>query len=204
MGRIASTLTPAVSRLPSEGGLLLDPATDLWADWGLLGVPDPDRATTTRQGLLFRDFIRSAFPSFQFHRLSELLIDLLQQVADGQLTRLIVCCPPRAGKSVLVSRLFPAYWVSRHPELFCAIASYSGECSPRSSRCTSRPVTDFQSALLLEQGRLHPDGESQPEDVASPDCQPVQGKAHDPICGNGPGDQPWPRHHLDAARQTGP
>ena len=133
MGRIASTLQlPASSG--QEGGLLLDPATDLWADWGLLGVPDPDRATTTRQGLLFRDFIRTAFPTFQFHRLSELLIDLLQQVADGQLTRLIVCCPPRHGKSQLVSRLFPAYWVSRHPELFCAIASYSGELAYAHSR----------------------------------------------------------------------
>jgi hypothetical protein len=47
--------------------------------------------------------------------------DLLQQVADGQLTRLIVCCPPRHGKSQLVSGLFPAYWVRRHPGLFCAI-----------------------------------------------------------------------------------
>ena len=133
MGRIASTL-----RLPvpsgHDGGLLLDPATDRWADWGLLGVPDPDRVTTTRQGRLFRDFIRSAFPTFQFHRLSELLIDLLQQVADGQLTRLIVCCPPRHGKSQLVSRLFPAYWVSRHPEHFCAIASYSSELAYAHSR----------------------------------------------------------------------
>ncbi|MFU8885477.1 MAG: terminase [Cyanobacteriota bacterium] len=133
MGRVASTLRPS-ARPGQEGGLLLDPATDLWADWGLLAVPDPDRATTTRQGLLFRDFIRSAFPSFQFHRLSELLIDLLQQVADGQLSRLIVCCPPRHGKSQLVSRLFPAYWVSRHPELFCAIASYSGELAYAHSR----------------------------------------------------------------------
>jgi predicted phage terminase large subunit-like protein len=133
MGRIASTLRPMAS-VPTDGGLLLDPATDLWADWGLLSVPDPDRASMTRQGLLFRDFIRSAFPSFQFHRLSELLIELLQQVADGQLTRLIVCCPPRHGKSQLVSRLFPAYWVSRHPELFCAIASYSGELAYAHSR----------------------------------------------------------------------
>ncbi len=133
MGRIAATARPRARVLP-DGGLLLDPATDLWADWGLLGVPDPDRATTTRQGLLFRDFISSAFPSFQFHRLSELLIDLLQQVADGKLTRLIVCCPPRHGKSQLVSRLFPAYWVSRHPELFCAIASYSGELAYAHSR----------------------------------------------------------------------
>jgi predicted phage terminase large subunit-like protein len=133
MGRVASTLRPPAPP-GQDGGLLLDPATDHWADWGLLGVPDPDRATTTRQGLLFRDFIRTAFPTFQFHRLSELLIDLLQQVADGQLTRLIVCCPPRHGKSQLVSRLFPAYWVSRHPELFCAIASYSGELAYAHSR----------------------------------------------------------------------
>jgi predicted phage terminase large subunit-like protein len=118
----------------SDGGLLLAPATDLWGDWGLLGVPDPDRATTTSAELPFRDFIRTAFPTFQFHRLSELLIELLQQVADGQLTRLIVCCPPRHGKSQLVSRLFPAYWVSRHPELFCAIASYSGELAYAHSR----------------------------------------------------------------------
>ena len=133
MGRIASTAR-AMATAASDGGLLLAPATDLWSDWGLLGVPDPDRATTTRQGLLFRDFIRTAFPTFQFHRLSELLIELLQQVADGQLTRLIVCCPPRHGKSQLVSRLFPAYWVSRHPELFCAIASYSGELAYAHSR----------------------------------------------------------------------
>ena len=133
MGRIASTAR-AMATAACDGGLLLAPATDLWGDWGLLGVPDPDRATTTRQGLLFRDFIRTAFPTFQFHRLSELLIELLQQVADGQLTRLIVCCPPRHGKSQLVSRLFPAYWVSRHPELFCAIASYSGELAYAHSR----------------------------------------------------------------------
>ena len=53
---------------------------------------------TASQALPFREFITGAFPSFQFHRLSELLIDLLQQVADGKLTRLIVCCPPRHGK----------------------------------------------------------------------------------------------------------
>ena len=133
MGRIASTAR-AMATAATDGGLLLAPATDLWGDWGLLGVPDPDRATTTSAELLFRDFIRTAFPTFQFHRLSELLIELLQQVADGQLTRLIVCCPPRHGKSQLVSRLFPAYWVSRHPELFCAIASYSGELAYAHSR----------------------------------------------------------------------
>ena len=69
MGRIAATTRPT-NAITGDGGLLLDPATDLWADWGLLGVPDPDRATTTGQGLLFREFIRSAFPTFRFHQLS--------------------------------------------------------------------------------------------------------------------------------------
>jgi len=134
MSRIASTLQPPAALLSNQGGLLLDPATDRWADWGLLGVPDPDRATATSQALQFREFIVRAFPGFQFTRFSELLIDLLHQVADGELTRLIVCCPPRAGKSQLVSRLFPAYWVSRHPQLFCAIASYSAELAYAHSR----------------------------------------------------------------------
>jgi predicted phage terminase large subunit-like protein len=140
MGRIAAL--PTAPLLPPEGairtgdpgGLLLDPATDLWGDWGLLGVPDPDRRSDTTAPATFREFIREAFPTFTFHHLAELLIDLLQQVADGQLSRLIVCCPPRHGKSQLVSRLFPAYWVSRHPELFCAIASYSGDLAYAHSR----------------------------------------------------------------------
>jgi hypothetical protein len=58
--------------------LLLDPATDLWADWGLLGVPDPDRVTTAATPRMFREFISRAFPGFQFTCFSELLIELLQ------------------------------------------------------------------------------------------------------------------------------
>ena len=133
MGRISASL-PLAAPSGRDGGLLLDPATDLWSDWGLLGVPDPDRASMTRQGLLFRDFIAAAYPGYAFHTWAERLIALLQRVADGELNRLIVCCPPRLGKSLLVSKLFPAYWVSRYPTRFCAIASYSSELAYAHSR----------------------------------------------------------------------
>jgi predicted phage terminase large subunit-like protein len=115
-------------------GLLLDPTSDLWNDWGLLGVHDPERSITTQTAGLFRDFIVCAYPSYAFHTWAERLITLLQRVADGQLNRLIVCCPPRLGKSLLVSKLFPAYWVSRYPSRFCAIASYSAELAYAHSR----------------------------------------------------------------------
>jgi len=116
-------------------GLLLDPATDLWADWGLLDFPDPNRSQIQQQDQQsFRDFIVAAYPGYAFHTWAESLIALLQRVADGELNRLIVCCPPRLGKSLLVSKLFPAYWVSRYPTRLCAIASYSAELAYAHSR----------------------------------------------------------------------
>ncbi|MEY4770930.1 MAG: hypothetical protein RLZZ346_185, partial [Cyanobacteriota bacterium] len=116
-------------------GLLLDPAFDLWADAGLLGAPEPITAPARQLGSQpFRDFIVAAYPGYAFHTWAERLIALLQRVADGDLNRLIVCCPPRLGKSLLVSKLFPAYWVSRYPSRFCAIASYSAELAYAHSR----------------------------------------------------------------------
>ena len=116
-------------------GLLLDPACDRWADWGLLDAPDPCRQQNAPQAQqAFRDFIVAAYPGYAFHTWAERLIALLQRVADGKLNRLIICCPPRLGKSLLVSKLFPAYFVYRHPELFAAIASYSSELAYAHSR----------------------------------------------------------------------
>jgi hypothetical protein len=117
----------------SSAGLLN--TGDAWGDWGVLGARDPslapDAAAVTAD---FRCFIAAAYPGYAFHTWAERLIALLQRVADGELHRLIVCCPPRLGKSLLVSKLFPAYWVSRYPHRFCAIASYSAELAYAHSR----------------------------------------------------------------------
>lgn len=58
----------------------------------------------------------------------------MQQVADGELTRVMVFEPPRHGKSELVSRLFPAYYLYRHPERFVGIASYGADLAYTLSR----------------------------------------------------------------------
>jgi hypothetical protein len=117
-----------------DGGLLHSRLHgDPWRDTGLLGVGDP-AADLAAPALSFRAFIAAAYPRYGFHRWAELLISLLQAIADGQLSRLIVTCPPRLGKSLLVSKLFPAYFISRHPHLFAAIASYSSELAYAHSR----------------------------------------------------------------------
>ena len=118
--------------LPDWGGLLL-PDSDPWGDAGLLHLPT---ATTAEQAepQSLRSFIAEAYPRYGFHHWADVLIDLLQAVADGQLSRLIVTCPPRLGNSLLVSKLFPAYFLQRYPHLFAAIASYSAELAYAHSR----------------------------------------------------------------------
>ena len=124
----------STATLTRSTGLLLDPAADPWGDAGLLGFPVGDNDTTPPAPQTLRDFIAAAYPRYDFHRWAELLIERLQAVADGELSRLIVTCPPRLGKSLLVSKLFPAYFIQRHPQLFCAIASYSAELAYAHSR----------------------------------------------------------------------
>ncbi|WP_259727326.1 terminase [Synechococcus sp. CS-1326] len=126
---------PASAGMFSGGGLLHSPQHgDPWGDLGLLGAPDPALARSSAAPLSFREFIAEAYPRYGFHRWAVVLIALLQAIADGQLSRLIVTCPPRLGKSLLVSKLFPAYFIYRHPHLFAAIASYSGELAYAHSR----------------------------------------------------------------------
>ena len=130
---VPAALQPEASSC--EGGGLLLSELDPWGDGGLLHLP----ANTTpiqAEPLSLRSFIAEAYPRYGFHRWAEVLIDLLQAVADGQLSRLIVTCPPRLGKSLLVSKLFPAYFLQRYPHLFAAIASYSAEPTP-ARRATS-------------------------------------------------------------------
>lgn len=73
-------------------------------------------------------------PRFQFYPHLTPLIAALQAVADGQRDRLMVFMPPRHGKSELVSRLFPAYYLRRHPERWAALASYGADLAYSLSR----------------------------------------------------------------------
>src|SRR5205807_4079768 len=84
--------------------------------------------------LSFREFIALVNPRYQFYRHCDELIDVLQLVADDLLHRVMVFEPPRHGKSELVSRLFPAYYLYRHPERFVGIASYGADLAYTLSR----------------------------------------------------------------------
>lgn len=84
--------------------------------------------------LSFREFIRQVNPGFKFYKHVEILIPVLQRVADGEISRLMVFMPPRHTKSELVSRLFTAYYLYRHPQRFVGLCSYGAELAYSLSR----------------------------------------------------------------------
>lgn len=62
-------------------------------------------------------FCRYMMPSYVVARHHRLIAHKLQQVEDGTIRRLMVTLPPQHGKSALVSRMFPAWFIGRNPSL---------------------------------------------------------------------------------------
>jgi hypothetical protein len=73
----------------------------------------------------FGDFICRVLSSFQWYPHVELQVETAQEVVDGKIPRLLVSAPPRYFKSLVWSRLLPAYALNLHPEEWVAVISSS-------------------------------------------------------------------------------
>ena len=98
--------------------------------FGAANVAGDDKARDAS----FADFIGRTNPRYLFYAHVKRLIALLQRIADGELLRLMVFMPPRHGKSELVSRLFPAYYLHRYPRRFVGLAAYGADLAYTLSR----------------------------------------------------------------------
>jgi len=111
---------------------LLDPIGRLSAS--IAHAQTINASTTESDPGSFSAFIRHVAPEVDHHQFAQKLSYVLQQVADGTISRLIIQCPPRHGKSLQSSRLFPAYYLRRHPERWVGLASYGAELATGFSR----------------------------------------------------------------------
>jgi hypothetical protein len=73
----------------------------------------------------FREFVSRAMPSFEWYPAQSLITQALEAVARDELRRLMIFMPPQEGKTELVSKLFPAYYLQCHPDRWVGIGSYS-------------------------------------------------------------------------------
>ncbi|MDX2163608.1 MAG: phage terminase large subunit [bacterium] len=84
----------------------------------------------------FTPFKLRFFPRLEHVPHLDLLDQHLEAVESASGGRLIVSMPPRHGKSLTVSRLFPAWWLARHPDQRVIMASYAASLATRHSRLT--------------------------------------------------------------------
>jgi hypothetical protein len=69
----------------------------------------------------------AVWPGFELARHISLLVDRLQDVERGEIRRLAVLLPPRHGKSLTSTQVFPSWYLGRHPDRSIICASYGSE-----------------------------------------------------------------------------
>ena len=75
------------------------------------------------------------------------LVEVLERVERGELDRVIVTMPPRHGKSLITSQLFPAWFLGRNPTKSIIASSYGQELASD----FGRRVRNFASERLHRQ-----------------------------------------------------
>lgn len=91
-----------------------------------------DRILQAPDAVGFREFIDEVFePSFDWYWYTKVIAARLEEVVEGRRDRLMVFLPRRHGKSELVSRLLPAYYLYRHPHRTVGLTSYSARKAVR-------------------------------------------------------------------------
>ena len=107
--------------------------------------------------LLHRRMIRSSLKTWCIEALArvdlqparhhELLIDRLEAIERGDITRLMVLMPPGSAKSTYVSTLFPPWYLARHPQDSIVAASHTSELSERFGRRVRNIINEHAATL---------------------------------------------------------
>src|SRR5437762_5909291 len=97
------------------------------------------------------------WPGFELAAHHRLLVEMLEAVERGEIRRLLVAMPPRHGKSLITTQLFPAWYLGRHPERSIITASYGQELADGFGRAVRNLVRDPMHVTIFPGCRLADD-----------------------------------------------
>ena len=81
-------------------------------------------------------------------------LDFLKDLIDGKRPRLIITMPPRSGKSEIVSRRFPAYFLGKYPDLSIISVSYSATLAEDFCRDVQRIIDSDEYKAIFPNTKL--------------------------------------------------
>jgi predicted phage terminase large subunit-like protein len=110
------------------------------------------RQELARRHLL--DFTAYTKPDYEANWHHRAICGELDALARGETTRLILCMPPRFGKSELASRRFPAYMFGRDPDVRIIACSHNVELARAMNRDVQRIIDSPGYAEVFSQTAL--------------------------------------------------
>ena len=102
-------------------------------------------------------YAMALWPQFELARHHSLIVSRLEAIERGQESRLTVCIPPRHGKSLITSTIFPAWYLGRHPDHHVIFATYGQELSDDFGRRVRNLLTDPLHQAIFPNCRLSED-----------------------------------------------
>jgi predicted phage terminase large subunit-like protein len=109
----------------------------------------------------FLSFVRMVAPTlvsdWKMGRHIKLLSDKLQKVKDGEIKRLMVFLPPRSSKSVICSKIFPAWYIGNNPTHEILTISHSDQLASDFGRSVRDVVNTDQFQNIFPNVQLRSD-----------------------------------------------
>ncbi len=109
----------------------------------------------------FLTFVKLMAPSivsdFKMGNHIKVISNKLKELEKGKIKRLMVFLPPRSSKSVLCSKLFPAWYIGRHPEHEILTVSHSDQLSSDFGRSVRDVVSTEEFQKIFRGVQLRSD-----------------------------------------------
>jgi hypothetical protein len=96
------------------------------------------------------ELAKRIIPNYVVTPTIRLISDVLAEAIEKPDRRVIITCPPRTGKSVLVSQVGPVWALSRDPDTLVIVKSYADELAEEHSREARRFISENSDLLGIE------------------------------------------------------
>lgn len=101
------------------------------------------------------DIDKSVYQAAKHH---QAIARVIEEVEKGEIQFLILTMPPRHGKSEIVSRRFPAWYLGRHPEHSIVVATYNDDFAKDFGADVRSIVTSTQYKQVFPDAKLQRGG----------------------------------------------
>lgn len=96
----------------------------------------------------YADFFMLANPKSKLFAHTRFVCDKLQKIIDGEQHFYIVEMPPQHGKSLTITKTFPAYYLMRNPTKHVMVSAYSQDLYTQFASANRRAFTSWSGPLF--------------------------------------------------------